>query len=155
MNTVQDFLKIRRDGNIILENMSIQEILALGKPSPVGEIKWVCSGNGKSVSFNFLFGVSAHVVQGRQFVVAVASTSNSRGFLTIFNCDGTVHLNISTTQIINGNYEPGDFCWLVNAHYPANNVFGVVFQCSSHLSAKYLMDIDAVSGSVLECTWTK
>jgi hypothetical protein len=155
MSTVQDFYDVRRDGKIIPEGMTFHEIIALGEKSLVVEARWKCSATQKSVSLKSPFGVAASVVQGRQFVVARIYTKESDSQVTVFNCDGSVHLNLSNTQKINGQDQQGEFYWFQDAHHPADGVFGVVFQCDYQPSAQYWMDIDAATGKVLKCTWTK
>jgi hypothetical protein len=155
MNRIQNLYKVRRDGKIIKEEMTFEQIDALGEISKVVEVHWTDGNTGRSASAKSKFGTFAEIVQGRRFVAVLVYKNETDCNLVVFNPDGSTHLVIPNIQTINGEKMTGSFGWFESPHHPADSVFGVVFQADHRSSAQYWMDLDANTGEVLACTWTK
>jgi hypothetical protein len=155
MDLIQEFRKFRRDRKVITDSMNWKEIDDLGEVSKVVEVCWTNALSQRVVSIKSAFGVFSEVVQGRKFVAAIVYICESDCKLAIFLADGKEHLTVPNVQQLNGRNEPGQFAWFTSPHEPADDVFGVVFQADDSSVGQYWLDIDARSGRVLACTWTK
>jgi hypothetical protein len=156
MSLIQKFYEVRKDGKVIPESMTIADRHALGWDiSKVVQAHWTCAETNKPVSVQSSFGVFSEVVQGRRFVAALLYTDDSHCNLVVYLADGKTHLTIPNVQQLNGRNEPGEFAWLTSPHKPAEDVFAVIFQAEDGAMGQYWMDIDARTGEVLICTWTK
>jgi hypothetical protein len=156
MNSVQNFYEVRKDEKVIPEGMTIEERHALGWGiSRVVQVHWTDAKTEKAVLLQSAFGVFSDVVQGREFVATIVYINDFDCKLVVYLADGNEHLTIPNHQRLNGCDEPGQFAWFTSPHEPANGVFGVVFQADDSAAGQYWLDIDARSGKVLACTWTK
>jgi hypothetical protein len=155
MDPIQEFRKFRQDHKIITESMNWNEIDGLGEISKVVEVCWTNAPSQRVVSIKSAFGVFPEIVQGRKFVAAIVYTAESDCKLTTFLSDGKEHLTVPNLQRLNGRDESGQFAWFTSAHEPTDHVFGVVFQADDSSVGQYWLDIDARTGKVLICTWTK
>jgi hypothetical protein len=145
--TIQQFIEIRRDGKVIDETMSVEDIGALGAIEKVIEVQW--RNGSQPVSFRDAYGVLAIVVPGREFVAANGhDESGQRRVLSVINADGTQRLQLSNTQVIRGKGELGDFRWFESPRVESLNVFGVVFERASD-NSMFQLDIDAINGNVV------
>jgi hypothetical protein len=155
MNAIQNFFETRKDGQIISEGMTLEQVQSLGEISKVVEVSWTNGTDQTRTHLKSSFGVFSRVVQGRKWVAALIYKNNSDCQLVVVNPDGTVHLIVPKIQKINDEYQAGVFGWFEAAHFPADGIFGVVFQVAHPSTAQYWMDIDALTGKVLVCTWTR
>jgi hypothetical protein len=156
MNSVQKFYEVRKDEKVIPEGMTIEERHALGWDiSKVVQAHWTNTETNKTVSLKSPFGIFSEIVQGRRLVAALIYTDDSNCKLVVFLANGSEHLTVSNLQRLSGHDEPGQFAWFTTPHEPADDVFGVVFQADDSSVGQYWLDIDARSGRVLACTWTK
>ncbi|MES2407100.1 MAG: hypothetical protein V4528_07245 [Pseudomonadota bacterium] len=145
--TIQQFIEIRRDGKVIDETMSVEDICALGAIEKVIEVQW--RNGSQPVSLRDAYGVLAIVVPGREFVAANGhDESGQRRVLSVINADGTQRLQLSNTQVIRGKGELGDFRWFELPRVESLNVFGVVFERASD-NSMFQLDIDATNGNAV------
>ncbi len=144
--TIQNFRKIRRDGRIIYESMTAQEMISTGwLPDKVIEIRW--NNDFGPVSIRAKFGILAKVVSGREYVAALTESDETglRCTLSIFNGDGECHLSLPNIQKVQGKDENGEFCWFETSRVESLNVFGVVF-CRDLDNSPFQLVIDAATG---------
>jgi hypothetical protein len=155
MNVIENFQEVRRDGQIISEGMTSEQIDALGDISRVVEVRWQNSLTGKTVSVKSKFGVLSKVIDGRRWVAAMVYDSDTQCSLVIFDSGGEVHLRVPNVQRINDEERTGLFAGFSEPHSQGDGVFGVIFRTEGFDWDRYWMDIDALTGKVLTCTWTK
>jgi hypothetical protein len=155
MNSISNFHEVRRDGQIVSEQMTSEQIDALGDISRVVEARWVNSLTGKDVSITSKFGVLAHVVDGRNWVAALVYETESRCNLKVFDSRGDVCLNVPNIHQIANQNMSGSFTGFAAAHHSNDAIFGVIFRTDAPDLDRYWMDVDALTGKVLTCTWTK
>lgn len=152
MTTIQHFREIRRDGKVIDELMTVEDIGALGPIEKVIEVQW--HHDSQPVSLRADYGILAEVVPGREFVVANEGDDESGQHRTlwILNADGSRRLQLSNTQVIRGEEKTGKFCWFELPRIESPNVFGVVFDVDvgpMEGSSMFQLDIDAINGNVV------
>jgi len=155
MNLFQTLYKVRRDGKVVTDDMTFEQVYALGEPSRVIEAHWIDGLSQKPVSLKSPFGVLARIVQGGKFLVAMVYSNNTNCALVVVKSDGKIHLTVPDLQKINGENRNGVFRGFESPRQPADGVFGVVFNANYRVTAQYWMDIDAATGQVLACAWTR
>jgi hypothetical protein len=155
MDEIENFYETRKDGQIIPEGKTLEQIQSLGEISKVVEVSWISSTTQQRAHLKSPFGVFSRIVQGRKWIAALIYKNNSDCKLIVVNPDGNIHLTVPSIQKINNEYKKGSFGWFEAAHHPANGVFGVVFQVAHPTTAQYWLDIDALTGKVLMSTWTR
>lgn len=147
MKTIGNFQEIRRDGKIIDESMSANDIFLLGTPEKIIELQW--ANGSQKISLKNNYGILAKVVPGRAFVAANEYDDFGQNrLLSIINSDGSRHLTLPKEQLIRGKKEHGEFCWFEPARVESPNIFGVVFQRSGD-NSMFQLDIDAQDGRVV------
>jgi len=154
MDSITNLYEVRRDGKVIKEGMTFEEIAAFGEISKVVEMHWTDRSTGQPASIKSPFGVFGALVQGRDFIVATIYSSKSNCRLISINANGSTRCTFSDTQKINGQDEFGSFGWVETTHYP-NNVFGAIFTVDCFPVTQYRLDIDVITAEVLACSWTK
>jgi hypothetical protein len=155
MTGIQNFFELRADGRVITEEMTVEQIGALGEICKVVEVCWTNTSTQQAVSIKSQFGVIADVVSGRKFVAARVFAKKADSELLVFDSNGQIHCTLSKIQVINENQESGQFVWFTSAHQERDGIFGVIFQADNSTVGQYWMDIDAATGNVVECTWTR
>jgi hypothetical protein len=144
---IRDLTKTRRDGKIILESMSIDQIAALGwSPDKVVQVTW--SNDEQTVDVRAPCGVLAKTLPDRTGVawLEAADEADTRSNLSVLNADGSVRFVLPNAQVINGSKEAGVYCWYEPARSsPATN-FGVVFRIDRS-QALFQVDVDVYSGT--------
>lgn len=147
MTTIQQFKEVRRDGKVIDESMTVEDVFALGPPEKIIEVQWY--DGSERISIRNAFAVLAQVVPGGEFVAANEYDElGQHRALSIINADGSRRLQLSNVQKIRANDEAGEFCWFESPRIQSPNVFGVVFSCSRD-NSMFQLDIDAIDGSVV------
>jgi hypothetical protein len=159
MNSIQSVYNVREDGKILTHDMTIDQVYALGEISTVVEVHWMNCTEQRPASLKSKFGVFATVVAGNGFIAAIVHTNSKKPLpdsqLLIVNPDGTVRHTVPNIQKINGEYVKGWFGWTDSGQHPADGVFGAIFQAAHSPSAQFRLDIDAATGVVLDCNWTR
>lgn len=146
--SIHNFMEIRRDGKVIDESMSAEDVFALGNPEKIVEVKW--RDDARLVSIHDDLGMLAKVVPGRNFVAINGhdEPSSQCRKLFIMNADGSKRLQLSNVQNIRGANESGKFCWFEPSRTESSDVFGVVFNVASD-DSMFQLDIDATSGAIV------
>ncbi|MGB8843104.1 MAG: hypothetical protein WCC64_18775 [Aliidongia sp.] len=146
--TIQNFRKIRRDGKIIDDSMTIDEIFSWGTPEKIIELRW--DNNNQPTSLKSIHGVLAKIVSGGEYIAAKIHNDDSgrNSTLWIINADGSMRLQIPNDHSINGKNVSGDFGWLEKSRTQQPNIFGVIFECRDK-NLMFQLDIDAANGNVI------
>jgi hypothetical protein len=148
MHTIRSFEKIRRDGQVIHEQMTPLQIAALGTPERVTTVQWEC--DGRPVVLRSQHGVLAKVLPGREFVAILEMLDDSgvKTTLSVLNGDGSLRATVSNEQIVRGQTERGEFGWFEPARTSGPNHFGVVFRRDTS-DYDLQLDIDGTTGTVI------
>ena len=149
MDTIRNFQKIRRDGQVIDEQMTTAQIFALGTPQKVTTVQWEYGGH--PVVRRSQHGMLSKVLSGRDLVVILEGLddSDSRSTLFVLNADGSLRLNVPNEQTINGKKERGEFRWFESARKSGVNWFGIVFEPAGR-NGMFQLDIDGTTGRVVD-----
>jgi hypothetical protein len=149
MGTIRNFQKVRRDGQVIDEQMTVAQIVALGAPQKVTTVQWEYGGH--PVVRRSHHGMLSKVLSGGDFVAILEGPddSDSRSALFVLNADGSLRLNVPNEQTINGKKEHGEFRWFESARKSDVNRFGVVFEPAGR-NAMFQLDIDGTTGRVVD-----
>jgi hypothetical protein len=149
MDTIRNFKKIRRDGQVIDEQMTPAQVFALGTPQKVMTVQW--EYGGRAVARQSQYGLLSRVLSGRELVVILESldASDTRNSLLVLNADGSLRVSVPNDQPINGTKERGEFRWLEAPRKNEANRFGAVFEPAGR-NAMFQLDIDGATGQVLE-----
>ncbi|MEY8200266.1 MAG: hypothetical protein RPS47_13580 [Colwellia sp.] len=146
MNIIKYFQEVRRDGKIIEENMSVQDLIDEGwGVEQVTTLRWEVEGKKKELHNSA--GILAEVLSDRSAVVGIF-TQGGNDILKVINPDGTERLTISNNQLLNGDIVKGVFEWFEPASCNSGPCFGVIFKSDSTGNI-YQLDIDAISGQVI------
>jgi hypothetical protein len=142
------FNQTRRDKKNIGEEMSIEDILALGDVSRVVSLNWENERN--RVSLDFPYGVFAKVICNRSAVVCLINKNEDQkdNELIVINEDGSKRLQLSNSPTISGRVEHGKFGWIERAKTADVNCFGVIFM-GDRSNVVYQLDIDAETGKTV------
>lgn len=154
MQTVQDFCKIRRDGRVIEEDMTLERRHELGWPvSKITRIEWRCDGN--TISLEDPRGLTSVILPDRSGVVLMLHTAQSSDeVLGVVNADGTSRFCLGNVQEINGEKFTGKYRWFQPTRINKPTVFGVVFGYTIK-SQEFIMhpdvhlDVDAMTGEII------
>jgi hypothetical protein len=155
MKVIENFQEIRRDGQIIPEGMTAEQIDALGNVSRVVEVRWHNSLTEKTICIKTNFGILSKVIDGRSWIAALVYDSETHCSLVVFNSAGEVHIRVPNVHRIDDLERSGLFAGFSEPHLRQDAVFGVIFRTEGPDWDRYWMDIDARTGKVLACTWTK
>jgi hypothetical protein len=148
VSIVEDFLEVRRDGKIIPETMTVEQMVAQGWSSErIVQIRW--RFDDRDVSLANEHGLLTQVTPRRDGVVVIGNQQGGPSTLAVINGDGSTRLVIDNQQRINGRQEAGVFSWFEPCRTVGANCFGAVFRTQS---AMYQVDIDADTGHVLGVT---
>jgi hypothetical protein len=146
MSPITQFKEIRRDGKVIVESMTLEDVVALGATEKVVEAQW--QSGGQTVSIKDSHGLLAKVVAGHAYVAVNAhDAAGQHRVLSILNADGSVRWHVPNMQSVRGQAEVGEFRWFEAPRQAAAQLLGVVFHCTVD-SAMFQLDIDADSGQV-------
>lgn len=148
MTIIQSFKRVRRDGKVIDESMTAEDMFTLGLPEKIIELQWY--DGSRPISFRADYGVLARVISGRESVAAIEENDElgEHSTLWIINADGSRRLQVSNTQPIHGKDITGEFGWLTKPRIEASNIFGAIFGRRDS-SSMFHLDIDATNGNVI------
>ena len=150
MNHVTNFRQTRRDGKVIEEQMSVEDILCLGwKPDKIVHIEW--KFDGRAVNLDFPRGVLAEVLPSRY---AVVFRPHSGEMLLVFNSDGTERLRVTEIESKDGKMVSGTFEWFELPRSGVATNIGVVYRRADngHL---FETEIDTSTGKAVQWYQTK
>lgn len=148
MDTIQSLKKIRRDGQVIEENMTFEQIFALGTPEKVNTIQW--EYGGRVVAWRTQHSMLATVLPGRNLICVIEELDDSgtRSTLSVVNGDGSLRAIVSNQQILRGRRERGQYRWFESARKSGPNHFGVIFRRDVS-NYDFHLDIDGATGTVI------
>ncbi len=146
MIKADSFQEKRRDGKIILETMSVQDVINKGwGVDQIVAVRW--KNDVGNVELKNSEGILAEVLPDRSGVVALVTIGN-KDVLKVFNSDGTERLIIPNHQNISGSDITGIFEWFEPSSIADGVSFGVVFSDRSS-GVSYQLDIDSTNGKVV------
>jgi hypothetical protein len=145
---ISSFKKIRADGLVISEDMTPEQIAALGEVSCTVTAQW--DGRSGLVTLTNENGLWAQVLPRRDAVAVKEALDESRRLtsLRVVNEDGSDRFTVSRYQLINGVDRVGTFAWYETPRTGRPNCFSVVFVALTDESFHQL-DIDGSSGEVV------
>jgi hypothetical protein len=148
MDTIRNFKKIRWDGQVIDEQMTPEQVFALGTPQKVITVQW--EYGGRPVARQSQYGLLSKVLSGRELVVILEGldASDTRNSLFVLNADGSLRVSVPNDQTINGTTERGEFRWLEAPRKNEANRFGAVFEPAGR-NTMFQLDIDGATGKVV------
>lgn len=135
---IRDFTEVRRDGQIVNEAMSVEDIARVGQPEQIVELKW--SNGDAAISVLFPEGVPAKVLRDRMHVVALAG-----GATSVIYCHGHAVRELELG--------PGCVCWFEPSPSHAPERIGVVVDRGA--SGMHLLDVDALGGQIVSSQETR
>jgi len=126
-NKIENFTKIRADGNIIYDYMSVTDIK--WEPCKIQTVEW--EYDGRLVRFDETpeTGIAATFLKDKDIVVFAQTVGEKEAYnnLTVYNPDGTVRFTIPNKILIFGEEKEGEFLWLPDSKYVDANHFVVIF----------------------------
>lgn len=146
MNKITQLIEIRRDGTVIDETMTIEDIIALEGSEEIVEVRW--RNGSQSISIRDDCGLWVKIVAGGSFVVVSRCDEFGKHAMFVFNANGAQRFQLPNVQIINGKSEDGEFLWIEEPYTKSANVFGAIFERACDHS-QWWLDIDAESGEAV------
>lgn len=146
---ITDFESVREDGKVIVEGMTVNQMLALGwEPCRVVDARWRWQGQPLNVANRF--GLLAIVVPDRQWLAVLWNKDEAavEATLYVISGDGQQQVQIPDELLINGQLEPGIYSWFEGFPHDSPSVFTCMFSRRRD-QAMYRVDIDAATGTVL------
>lgn len=147
---IENFEEIRRDGLIITESLTLIEMIERGWcPDKVVKLRW--NYGDLLVIINNPYGILAEVIANREMVALIShqDADEINCVLSVVNADGSSRFVIANTQQIDDEILGGYFSGFKPSRIEGPSCFGVVF-CVSGINQLYQVDIDALSGVVLD-----
>ena len=151
MNIIKFFKEIRRDGKVIDEKTTVEDMLAKGwGAEKIVAIKW---RYGKDIiEIKNEDGILAKVVEDASAVVGKFYINNA-GVLKVINPDGTLRFAISNIQRINEEYIDGVYEWFEYLDGMPESSFSIVFKDKKNDNL-FVLSIDANTGELLSANRT-
>lgn len=151
MSLIQQFQEVRRDGKVIAETMTPEEMIRAGwTPDKVLLLQW--QGPGGVVELQSSFGFLSRVVASREYLAVLEDTDagGQSTVLSVYQADGRPRVTFQNNVPIKGAPEVGRFASFRSPQSGAPAAFAVLFDVFSN-GARYLIEIDAASGGILSC----
>jgi len=148
MHPIENLQEVRRDGQIIDESMSRDDILRLGQPQKIVELCW--THDSRIHEFKFHYGVNARTVAGREYLVALemlAEDSNQTA-LWVITADGQYRTRVQEPDKFRNHQVTGNYYYLTTPNIDQPNVFGVIFDDQLN-NLQFQLDIDAENCRIL------
>ena len=145
----EKMIKIRRDGQIITEEMSVADIAALGwPPEEVVRLEWLCAGEKKAIENPF--GIIARYLPDRSGIAVLhyEDASNVTRRLDVWDADGSLRFSRDAHLLLDGVMLHGYYGWFEPSRSGSTNVLGVIFSPDADRSMFHL-DLDTHSGEVV------
>ncbi|GFM35111.1 hypothetical protein [Desulfovibrio subterraneus] len=146
MNKITQLIEICRDGTVIDEAMTIEDVIALEGNEKVVEVRW--RNGSHSISIRDDCGLWVKIVAGGSFVAVSRYDESGKHAMFVFNANGTQRFQLPNVQIINGKSEDGEFLWIEEPYTKSANVFRAIFERVSDHS-QWWLDINAESGEAV------
>jgi hypothetical protein len=149
MNSITTFQEIRRDGKVIEESMTPEDMIRAGwQPDKVVALRWVWYD--RTIELRSPFGFLSRVVPSREYVAVLEDTDagGQHAVLTVYQTDGSPRGTFRNVLEIAGKPAAGEFRSFRTPKSPLPTAFCVLFDVFSN-GGTYQVDIDAASGAVL------
>jgi len=146
---ISDFERIREDGKVIDENMTVDRMIALGwSPCLVVEARWRWQEQLLSVVNSR--GLLAIVVPDRQHLAILWNDDDTGIAATLYVVSGDRQQQIRITDqlLIDGQLETGVYSWFEQFPQDSPSVFTCMFSRQRD-QAMFRVDIDAATGDIL------
>lgn len=155
---IEHFVRIRRDGKRVEEDMDAQAILALGwGPDKIVSIEW--EADGVRHARDFAHGVLAKLAPDRSAIVLleeVVDAGIEGSELSVINPNGSTRYEIANTHRVDGEVMTGNFAWFEPARKDPEHAIGLVFQAHSAAGPEqYQFDLNLATGEVVEARITR
>lgn len=146
---ITDFQKVRADGKVIGEGMTVEQMLALGwTPCKVLDARW--RWNEQLFDITNPLGLLAIVVPDRQWLAVLWNTDESalEADLYVIAGDRSQQIKIPDQLLINGQIEAGIYSWFEYFIHDSASVFTCMFTRRRDQSL-FRVDIDAATGTII------
>lgn len=155
MGTISNFMKIRRDGKIIPEEMTLEQLEDIGwAPDKITRVQWDYEGRRIELNDPDGSGLYVEVIDDRTAVAV-----NMDEYISIIDADGSLRLRVPNVQNIGGKELKGKFAWFGEVESGMTHCFAVVFEVPpvkwDEGSDFYLLHIDSMNGKLLKWHWTR
>jgi hypothetical protein len=153
---ISNFQKIRRDGKIIPEGMTGEQMLAAGwQPEKVLWLRWDWFGH--PIELASPYGFLSRIVPSREYLAVLEDTdaTGQHAILSVYLSNGTFRGTFPNLLELPGNAqiaphkEAGEYVWFQIPRSPLPTAFAAVFKVFRN-GATYRVDIDAATGSLLD-----
>ena len=141
--------EIRKDGKIISEDMTIEDIASLGlPPEKIVSIEW--STDGRTNIYKHDKGIVAKVLPDRTGIALLLFGDKEGGSkeLKILNADGSIRLTVNPEHNIDQVKKQVTYLWFEKPKTLSESAFGVVFADDMNKNL-YQLDIDSASGKII------
>ena len=149
MSVIQQFQKIRRDGKVIDESMTPEDMIRAGwMPDKVLVLRWVWYD--RTVELRSQFGFLSRIVASRELLAVLEDTdaSGQNTVLTVYHTDGSPRMTFQNNVPIAGKPQAGVFASFRSPQSGVPTAFAVLFDVFYN-GARYQVEIDAASGNIL------
>ncbi|MFK3644170.1 hypothetical protein [Pseudomonas protegens] len=146
---INDFERIREDGKVIDENMTVDQMIALGwSPCRVVEARWRWQEQLLSVVNSR--GLLAIVVPDRQHLAILWNDDDTGVAATLYVVSGDrqQQIRIADKLLINGQLEAGIYSWFEQFPQVSPSIFTCMFSRQRD-QAMFRVDIDASTGDIV------
>ncbi len=149
MSLIQHFQKLRRDGKVIEESMTGEDMIRAGwMPDKVIALRW--TWYDRTIELHSQFGFLSRVVASREYVAVLedSDAAGQRTILSVYQADGTPRIMFQNVVPIAGEPEAGIFASFRSPQSGMPTAFSVLFDVYRN-GGRFQVEIDAASGSIL------
>ena len=152
---ISNFHKIRRDGKVIPEGMTGEQMIAAGwEPEKVLWLRWDYYGN--PIELASQYGFLSRIVASREYLVVLEDTdaSGQHATLSVYLSNGTFRGSFPNILDVPGplggpvHREAGEYAWFQTPRSPLPTAFAAAFKVYRN-GATYRVELDAATGGVL------
>jgi hypothetical protein len=140
--------EIRRDGKVIDESMTPEDVGKLGPPEKIVRIEWIY--DQRSASLQHKGGMLAKVLPDRTGIAVLLHDGESRFAknLKILNDDGSLRASSGPSLSIDGTAFSGEYGWFEPARTSPEKNLGIVFWRAAD-DILFQLDIDPATAKVM------
>ena len=152
---ISNFQKIRRDGKVIPEGVTGEQMIAAGwEPDKVLRLRWDWYGN--PIELSSPYGFLSRIVPSREYLAVLEDTdaTGDHARLSVYLSNGTFRgtfnnvLDLPATPVVPEHKEAGEYVWFQTPKSPLPTAFAAAFKVYRN-GATYRVDLDAATGAVL------
>jgi len=141
MHLIENLQEVRRDGQIIDESMSRDDILRLGQPQKIVELCW--THDSRVHAFKFHHGVIAQAV-----ALEMLAEDSHQTALWVITADGQHRTRVQEPDKFRNHQVTGNYYYLTTPNMDQPNVFGVIFDDQAN-NLQFQLDINAENCQIL------